>query len=440
MRGIIFSALLVFVANVIAAPVVNIQNWRTENGVRVLFVKAPQIPMVDMAVIFKAGSIHDGNQLGLAALTNAMLNEGAGKRNVDELAQQFDDVGAQFDNNVSKETSVLTLRSLVKPDVLKSALENFSLILQQPTFPEGSVERLKQQIMVGLKAAQQQPGYLAGRAFAKAIWGTSVYANSTLGTVSSVPTLSRAEVSRFYHQYYVARNALVVIVGDVTRKKAEAMAEEVIGKFPRGEAAHMPMPVDTNTGLNKHIDFPSTQNTILIGELGVKRSAPDYLSLKVGNYILGGAGNLGSILMSNVREKYGLTYGVYSRFDMLSETGAFVINLKSRNDEAVRASNMTQSYLADFIAKGPTEPQLKAAKDYLVGSFPLGISSNSAILSIVADIGYYNLPLNYLDTYRKQVEAISGTKIELAFAKEVDVKRLVVLSVGGNTAGKTNAQ
>jgi zinc protease len=432
MKKFIFLILTSIISCTLSAKsIVNIQQWKTQNGVRVLFVNAPQIPMLDLAVVFKAGSVYDQAHAGLAMLTNAMLNEGAGQYSADQLADQLNNVGALFNNYTSKEMSVFSLRTLVQQNALQSALQTFGVILRHPTFPEKNLRQLKQQMLVGLQAAEQQPDYLANRAFAKAVFGKQPYASPTEGSLKSVPQLTRTEVQTFYNQYYIAQNAMLVMVGDVTRVQAEVIATEVVGNLPEGVPAAPIKPVTDNAANKISLKFPSSQTAILIGELGIKRSSPDYFPLKVGNYILGGAGNLTSILMSNVREKYGLTYGVYSNFSPLTERGAFAINLKSRNDQAARASNMVQGYLADYMAEGPTQLQLKAAKDFLLGSFPLSISNNAQILSTVAELGYYHLPLNYLDTYQKKINAVTTSDVKKAFNHALDLKRLVIVSVGG---------
>lgn len=429
-KNLIFIVCLLLSNTLFAQSILNIQQWKTSNGIRVLFVRAPQIPMLDVAVVFKAGSIYDAGHFGLATLTNAMLNEGAGTLSVDKLANQFDNVGANFSNSASKETSVFMLRTLVKQANLTTALNTFALILNKPNFPETSVQRIKQQMLVGLNAAKQQPDYVAGRAYAKAIWGKHPYAFPTEGNETTVPTLNQAEVKAFYNRYYVAQNAMIVMVGDVTQVQAHVIASRLLGKLPAGVPVVAPIEARVNQAAKQHIAFPSSQNSIMIGSLGIKRRSPYYLPLTIGNYIFGG-GSFSSILMKNVREKYGLTYGVSSQFSALTERGAFLIALKSRNDKAQRASNMVQDYLAQFIAKGPTAAQLTAAKDYLLGSFPLNISSNSQILGVVMDIGYYNLPLDYVDTYRARVKAVTTADIKTAFNKTLNLKNLVVVSVGG---------
>lgn len=432
MRKLFFIALcLCFSTASIAKPVLDIHTWKTSNGVNVFFVRAAQVPMLDAAVIFKAGSIYDAGKYGLATLTNAMLNEGAGQYNVDQLANNFNNVGAIFGNFTDKETSVFSLRTLVQAKYLQPAIKTFTTILSKPTFPQASLQRIKREMLIGLQAAEQQPGYIAGRAYAKAIWGAHPYAFPTEGNAQTIPNLTQAQVAAFYNQYYIAQNATVVMVGDLTQVQAHVIASQIAGNLPLGIPAHAPQEATENAAASINLPFPSTQNTILIGTLGIKRNSPKLLPLQVGNYILGGGGNLGSILMSNVREKYGLTYGVSSNFAPLTDKGTFTISLKTRNDQAERASNMVQDYLANFIASGPTTAQLKAAKNYLLGSFPLKLSNNGQILGVVMQIAYYHLPLDYLDTYQQRLKAITKQQIKTAFADTVDLKNLVVVSVGG---------
>ena len=414
-----------------AASVANIQHWQTKNGIPVYFIQAKQIPMLDLAVVFKAGAVYDGKNKGLANLTNAMLNEGAGKYNVNQLAEQFDNVGAQFSNQVGKEMSVIGLRTLTTEKMLQPALKLFSIILRQPSFPQKSISRLKKQMLIDLKYSQQQPNYLASRAFAKAIWGSHPYANPVDGSLQTIPHLSRKNIKQFYRHYYVAKNAMLAMVGDVSLVQAHKIAEQLVGKLPVGKAAAVIPIVKNNVPKEQHINFASSQNAILIGEVGVKHNSSDHFPLLVGNYIFGGGG-LNSILMQNVREKYGLTYGIYSQFSSLSQRGTFVISLRSRNDQAKRAIELSKQYLQNYLQQGPTAKELRAAKEFLIGSFPLAISSNSALLQNLLYIGYYHLPLNFLDTYRDKIASVTALQIKTAFRRHLKMKRLVTISVGGS--------
>lgn len=422
--------LVLFVCAAAAKPVVHIQHWYTTKGTDVYFVRAPQIPMLDVAVMFKAGSVYDGKQYGLASLTNSMLNEGAGRLNATELAEHFDAVGAQFGNSVDKESAVLAFRTLVNKQYLQAALNNFNLIVTQPTFPNKSIARLKKQMLIGLQAAKQQPDYVASRTFAKLIWGQHPYANPSNGNEHSIPLLTQAAVKAFYQRYYVARNATVLLVGDVSTQQAKQIANEIVQKLPRGQTAPKVSAVKTNQPAVKNVAFPSSQTSIMIGAVGVSRTDKDYISLSVASYILGGS-NLNSILMSTVREKYGLTYGIYSNFQAQRQRGAFIISLKTRNDQAQRAVAITKKELQQYIKNGPTEKQLSAAKNYLLGSFPLAIASNASLLKNLLTMAKYHLPLNYFDTYQANIKALTTEQIKTAFQKAVQEKRLVIVSVGG---------
>ncbi len=414
----------------LAKNVENIQYWHTSNGAQVFFIQAKQIPMLDIAVVFKAGAVYDGEFKGLASLTNMMLNEGTGNYNVEQLAERFDNVGAQFSNEVSKEWSIIGLRTLTDQRMLQPALQTFSLILTEPSFPQKSLDRIKKQMIVGLKYSQQQPSYIASQIFSKAIWGTHPYANPVDGNLKSIPNLSRQQVEKFYHDYYVAKNAMLAMVGDISLARAHKIAKQVLEKLPTGKAAAAIPMVRNNLPKEQHIPFDSVQNAILIGEVGVKHNNADRFPLLVGNYILGGG--LNSILMRNIREKYGLTYGISSQFSSLSQRGVFVIALNSRNNKEKRAIKLTKQYLKNYLQQGPTKKELQTAKKFLIGSFPLGISNNSALLQNLIYIGYYHLPLNFLDTYCDKITKVTSSKIKMAFQQHVKMNRLVTISVGGS--------
>ena len=181
--------------------------------------------------------------------------------------------------------------------------------------------------------------------------------------------------------------------------------------------------------LVKHINFPSTQTHILFGSVGIKRSDPDYFALTLGNHILGDM-PLTSLLFKNVRIDQGLAYSVSSDFIAMKNQGPFLINMQTRNEKANQALDVSRQTLTDFLKNGPTEEELTLAKQNLTGQFPINIASNSKKLATVAAIGFYNLPLDYLDTYVDNINKISRQDIMTAFNKHVNIDNLTIVTVG----------
>lgn len=413
-----------------AAANPEIQHWTTGNGARVYFVAAPELPMVDIRVVFDAGSARDGKLPGLAMLTNGMLEEGAGKLDADAIAVRFDSLGARFSASSQRDMAIASLRSLTKPNLLDPALDTFALLLKNPTVPTDALERVRRQMLIGLQAEEQDPGDIASKAFNSALYGSHPYGSHPSGTVKSIKAMTRKDVLAFHHHYYVGHNAVVAIVGAVTRDQAAQLAEKAVGSLPAGEAAAPLPPVAPLTKAeSKHIDYPSTQTHVLMGQPGVFRGDPDYFPLYVGNHILGGSG-LVSRLSDEVREKRGLSYSVYSYFQPMLRKGPFVLGLQTRTASTAESLKVLRQTLDDFVKNGPTREELLAAKKNITGGFPLKVDSNSDILGYIAMIGFYGLPLDYLDTFNSKIEAVTIGQIRDAFARRVQPDKMVTVTVG----------
>ncbi len=425
-----FSIFLIISLPVFAQPVLDIQHWTTANGAQVLFVETHELPMLAIQIAFNAGSARDGEQYGIAQFTNAMLEEGTETLTADQIADAFDDVGAKFSASVSKDMAIVCLHSLTQKKLLSSALNTFADVLTQPTFPEQAFHRVQKQILSAIVEQQQQPLVIANDAFWQELYGSLPYGHSVLGTSQSIQALTPKDLQTFYQNYYVAKNAVVTLVGNVTLKEAKLIIDHVISKLPSGvKAATLPAISISNSAKTKHIDFPSAQTNILIGQIGIARDDQDYFSLSVGNFILGQS-PLTSELFQEVRNKRGLAYSIGSAFASLQTQGPFCIVLQTRTEEAKQAIKVTRKTLARFIKRGPTKKQLDAAKQSIIGRFPLQLASNDGILSVLTVIGFYHLPLDYLDTYRSKISAVTLEQIRDAFKHHIRLKKMITVTVG----------
>lgn len=427
--------LLVALAALAAGPAVaqpEIQQWQTDNGADVLYVHAPELPMVDLQVTFAAGSARDGENPGLAALTSGLLEAGAGDRGEEAIADDLAAAGAELSTSAGRDRASVHLRSLTDSERLEPALAILADVLARPTFPEEAFERERRRTLVGLRQAKQDPGQVADRAFYRALYGDHPYAHHTAGTEASVEGLARTDIATFHDRYYVAANADVAIVGDVDRERAAELAEAAVAGLPAGEAAP-PLPEVADLEEAQRVDetFPSAQTHLLIGQPGMRRGDPDYWPLLVGNHVLGGSG-FGSRIMEAVREERGLAYSAYSHFRPLGRRGPFTIGLQTANANAGEAEELVRELLTRFVAEGPTEEELDAARANLVGGFPLRINTNSDLLGYLAMIGFYDRPTDYLDRFTDRVEAVTVEEIHDAFRRRVDPDRLVTVTVGGD--------
>jgi zinc protease len=423
---LVFSVL--FVGTVNAIP--DIQHWLTDNGARVYFVEAPELAMVDIEVSFDAGSARDGDKSGIAKLTNDLLSEGADGYSADKIAEHFENLGAELGHSVDRDMATMSLRSLTEDQLLQPALKMLAQVIAKPDFEATSLERIRQQQLTYLKYQQQSPDSIAEKAFYQAIYGEHPYANLPSGTSENVAALTRDEIIAFHNRYYVAKNAQVAIVGALNRKAAEKLANTVVSQLATGEVAPaLPVVSLLNEAKSQHIEHPSTQTHILIGQPGIKRGDPDHFTLYVGNYILGGSG-LVSRLGKEVRGKHGMAYSIYSYFFPQKVAGPFILSLETRNVQAEQALQVVQTLLRDFVEKGPSEKELKAAKQGITGKFPLRIKSNSSVIGYLSMLGFYRLPLDYLHTFNHNVEAVTLEMIRDAFKRRLNLDKLVTITVG----------
>lgn len=414
-------------------PVLPIQHWQTKNNAEVFFVPLSEIPIVDINVVFAAGSARDGKDFGVANLTAQMIGQSARAMSADDIAESFDNVAASFDTTAVRDTATLHLRSLTRADLLEPALKTFATVTSEPNFGSDSFKRVKEQAMQSILQDQQTPSTIADQALFAAIYHDHPYAHPSVGTLDTVSKLTPENLLAFYKQFYVGSNAIIVIVGDVNRKKAEAIANQIIGKLPAGKPAPaLPVPEYVANQKTEHIDFPASQTYVRIGQLGISRYDKDYFPLYIGNYIFGG-GVLVSRLFKEVRESRGLTYDIYSFFIPLQQKGPFLITLQTRNNVTTQAIDLINQQLGNFINSGVTDNELIAAKQNIIGGFPLKLNSNSAILDQVTNIAFYHLPLNYLDTFRQNIANVSADDIKHAFATHVVPNQLVTITVGKDT-------
>ena len=429
------SAWLLLTGTAHAAP--DIQHWTTGNGARVYFVEARELPMVDIRVLFDAGGSRAPERPGLASLTSALLDQGAGGLNAQQLAERFEGVGAELGMGALRDMAWLELRSVRDPALFEPALETFLQVLGRPDFPREDLERLREQMLVGLADERQSPGKIASRAFYAALYGDHPYGAHPSGTEESLKAMDRDQVVTFHRRFYVARNAVIALTGDLDRAAAERLAERLGGALPAGEKPPaLPAVKPLAEAARVAHNHPSTQTHLQIGQPGVKRGDPDYFPLLLGNHLFGGSG-LVSRLAGEIREKRGLAYSVYSHFSPMAAEGPFLMAMQTKNDQAEEARGLLMETLKRFLEEGPDAEELEAARDNLTGGFPLRIDSNRKINEYLAMIGFYGLPTDWLDRFNERLEAVTREQVQDAFRRRLAPERMVTVVVGGAAEAPT---
>lgn len=429
---------------VLAVPAwagVSIQHWSTPQGTKVYFVENHDLPMIDVAVDFHAGSRFDSaGKNGLAALTHAMLDQGAGGLSDVVIAQRLADVGAALGGAFDRDRAGVSLRTLSSARERDAALSILLTVLHKPEFPEAVMRRERARVIAGLREEEARPGDVAEKAFYKALYGSMGYGLPEAGTSESLKKLKRSDLQSWYKAYYRADGAVISIIGDMTRTEAEQLALRVAEGLPQGRpnaeiaavrAGPAATPGQGAPATVKRISHPSAQSHLLMGQIVMARSDPDYFPLFVGNHVLGGGG-FDSRMIEEIRQKRGYAYSAYSYFIPLVEPGPLVIGLQTKNAQVDDALRVARETVARFVDEGPTEAELKQAKNNLVGGFPLRIDSNKKILDYLRAIGFYNLPLGYLDDWIGNVESVTLDQIRDAFKRRVKPEELAVVVVGGD--------
>ena len=430
------AAALFLAQNAFATPA--IAHWTQASGAQVYLVQSPSIPMLDVEIDFDAGSRRDPrDKIGLAAVTADMVSAGVHAQGSDPaldenaLSEAWADLGASFGAAAGRDRMSFALRTLTFPDLLPKAVQLAARELSAPSFPDAIWQRNRQRIDAALKEADTRPGTIARRAFDAAVFGDHPYGyDMTAATLSNITV---ADMRALYASEIQPCRAKVSLVGAVTREQADALVQTLLAQLPAG-AGCTPLPAIAEVqplarARDIRIPFDSAQAHVLIGQPGYKRADPDYFALRVGDYILGGGG-FASRLSEEVRQKRALSYSVYSAFSPGLEAGAFTIGLQTRPDQADEALRVARGVLARFVADGPTEAELRAAKDYLVGGFPLLLDSNRKLLDNVANIAWYGLPLDYLDTWTQKVQSVSTAEVRAAFQRKLQPDRMVTVVVG----------
>lgn len=415
-----------------------IQSWTLANGARVLFVENHTIPILDVSIDFDAGSRRDpAGKSGTAALTNAMLARGlraSQSANGSEpamseaqISDAFADTAAQRGARLDDDRSGLSLRTLVSER--DTAVPLLARLLASPSFPEDFLVRDKARTVAAIKESLTKPEVIAAKAFSRLLYGEHPYGQEP--TVESITAVTRNDLLAFHTTHYVANRAVIALIGDVTRADADRIAQQLTLRLPQGAALPDMPAVPAAKGAEEHIPHPASQAHILIGMPAMARHDPDYFALTVGNYVLGGGGFV-SRLMQQVREQRGLSYGVSSYFSPMAQAGPFQIGLQTKKEQADQALKVVRDTLAGYLRDGPSPAELKAAKDNLTGGFALRIDSNRKILENIAAIGFYNLPLDYLDTWTAKVAAVSAAEINAAFKRKLQLDKLSTVIVGAD--------
>ena len=415
-----------------------IEQLESFNGARAYLVQTKSLPMVDIEVSIDAGDRYDpAGKSGLADLVAGLMTYGArgdkGLLSEAQIADEIADLGANIGFSVSGERATLRIRSLSRKDLRDRVVQLAAAMLSAPSYDANIVAREKQRTITSLLEAETKPEYVLERRFKSMVYGSYPLAQSP--SVKSVSAITPADLAQFHKRFYRSDRMIVSIVGDVDQAQAKEIVQNLLKKIPQ-TGPNIPTliqlqrsPVEPLSEREVFIPFDSQQAHIAMGMTAVTRNNPDYFPLLVGNYILGGGGFV-SRLMSEVREKRGLAYSVFSYFSPGKDAGIFQAGLQTKSDQGSLALEVMSQTIAHFIANGPTVSELLAAKANLVNGYPLRIDNNRKLLDNVSSIVWNDLPLNTMEIWTQQVEAVTLDQVTAAFQKYLAMDRMKIVVLG----------
>jgi zinc protease len=394
-----------------------IYSEKTSEGATVAIVPLTELPMIDVLLWFDAGSARDGDQWGLSNLTARLIGEGTSILDAQKIHDAFESVGAQFDASSTRDAFAIHLRTLSDAHALDTAAHMLETLLKDTAFKPESVAREKSRVLSDIQSKADSAKETVTDAFFMKIYGTHPYAHPVVGVAQTISPLTADDLLKFYQQNIVQSRATVVVTGDISKGDGKKLAERLLAALPVGTpASSLPQPILQAQSI-EHVNFPSLQKHLLFGLPAIEKGNPDFFAMTLGNQMLGGS--FTSRLFHSVREKEGLAYNVGSQLMTFRVQGPFFVYLQTRADAADKALEIAHATLTDYMSTGPTDEELKAAKENFSGTFLLSLSSNAAIAQHVAMLGFYGLPWDYTDHVQERINAVTREEIMAAFQKYI---------------------
>jgi zinc protease len=432
----LLAAALVWSSAALAAPATQVLGERQElaNGLVWLFSEAHELPLVTAHLLIKAGTLQEpAEKAGLANLTAQLLLSGTRKRSATGIAQELDFLGARLGATGGDDYASVSLTVLKKD--LAAGLDLLRDVLFNPAFTPAELSRKVAQIKAALKTDEDEPGVVAARAFAKDLFGPFPYGRPVRGTLEGLSAIARQDLVSFHARFYRPNNAILALVGDLTREEAKKWVSETLGSW--APASIPPPKLPPIPPLNEPrvalINKDITQANIVLGSLGMARGNPDFYAFQVMNYILGGGG-FASRLMDNIRENRGLAYSVGSSFAPGLEPGSFAVTLETKNASAGEAVAQVLAEIQRIRTEAVSAQELGDAKSYLIGSFPRRMDSMAKRAALLGYVECYGLGLDYPWRYPELVQHLTPADIQKVAEKYLNPEKYLLVVVGKKSA------
>jgi zinc protease len=385
--------------------------------------------MVALELLIDAGSRHEAaEQAGLANLTSKLLTYGTKKRNALQISESLDYIGASLETGAGENVASVSL-TILKKD-LAVGLELLAEILTSSTFPQADINRQKQAIIAGIRAQEEDPGAVAGKAFAAALFPQSPYGRPVEGTEASVKGLQAQSLKDFFSRYYRPNRSIMSVVGAVSEQEITQALNQALRGWSKGTQSAPPVtPNNFGAAQTLRIEKDLTQANIILGHAGVARGHPDYYALQVMNYILGGGG-FSSRAIDSIRNERGLAYSVYSFFSAEKSHGSFQFVMQTKNESAEEAIRLALEEIRRLREQPVSEQELNDAKNYMTGSFPLRFDTNRKVAGFLAQVELFELGLDYPNRFGALVGKVSREDVQRVAKQFLQPEKLITVVVG----------
>ncbi|MDA7419858.1 M16 family metallopeptidase [Tritonibacter multivorans] len=407
---------------------IDITEVTSPGGISAWLVEDHSIPFMALELRFRGGtSLDTPEKRGATYLMTGLLEEGAGEMRAQDYARALEGLAAGFSYDATKD--VVSISAEMLSENRAEAAELLRQTLTEPRFDQDALDRVRAQVLVGLRSDEKDPNTIAGLAFAEMAFGDHPYGTDGKGTAETVTTLTRQDMFDAHEAIFARDRLFVSAVGDITPEELGVLLDDLLGALPE-TGAPMPGPIDPQiAGGTTIVDFDTPQSVALFGQVGIKRDDPDFFAAYVLNQILGG-GSFESRLMTEVREKRGLTYGAYSYLVPRDLAATYMGSFASANDKMAEAVEVVRKEWTKIATEGVTEAELADAKTYLTGAYPLRFKGNSQIASILVAMQMDDLGLDYVKTRNAKVEAVTLEEANRVAARIYDPEGLHFTIVG----------
>lgn len=407
---------------------VQIQEVTSPGGLTAWLVEDHSIPFTALELRFRSGARLDtADKAGATNLMVGLLEEGAADRDARAFARATEELAASFSYDLSDDFVSVSAKFLTENRDQAIALLRDSLI--QPRFDADAIERVRQQVLSGILSDQKSPRDIASVAFRALVYGDHPYARIKTGTIQTVTALTQDDL-RAAHQNALTRDKVYIsAVGDISPQDLSALVDELLGALPKSGPA-LPSAAELNLPGGVHVtEFETPQSIALFAQPGIKQEDPDFFAAYVLDLILGGGG-FESRLMHEVREKRGLTYGIYSYLADKDGSQMWMGSVASGNERIGQAIQVIRDEWQKLLDHGVTEQELQDAKTYLTGAYPLRFDGNDNIAQILVGMQVSAMPIDYITTRNDKVNAVTLADVQRVAKRLIDPDKLTFVVVG----------